>query len=156
MSGPADGDEGPAAAGPPGLLQEESRDWDGILQKPGETGRTLHGKDSQHQGSPAVQVRRHCLSVRLCSVLFMLSSGFIYGPEKNTLCESERGISFLVFWSNLILKKVVLLWQPDGSHTSWWVISIFISYSIQFNSFYFCFCHLFQSFSNFFAIVCPF
>lgn len=26
MSGPADGDEGPAAAGPPGLLQEESRD----------------------------------------------------------------------------------------------------------------------------------
>lgn len=46
MSGPADRDEGPAAAGPPGLLQEEGRDRDGILQKPGETGRTLHGKDS--------------------------------------------------------------------------------------------------------------
>ena len=54
MSGPADGDEGPAAAGPPGLLQEEVRDRDGVLPEPGETGRALHGKDAQHQGPPAV------------------------------------------------------------------------------------------------------
>lgn len=69
MSGPADGGEGPAAAGPPGLLQEKGGDRDGILEKPGETGRALHGKDSQHQGSPAVQVRRkRCLVYNRLSV----------------------------------------------------------------------------------------
>lgn len=58
MSGPADGDAGPAAAGPPGFLQEEGGDRDGVLEEPGETGRALHGKDTQHKGPPAVQVRR--------------------------------------------------------------------------------------------------
>lgn len=43
MFGPADRREGPAAAGPSGFLQKEVRDRDGILQEPGEAGRTLHG-----------------------------------------------------------------------------------------------------------------
>lgn len=46
MSGPADGDAGPAAAGPPGLLQEEGGDRDRVLQEPGEAGRALHGEDA--------------------------------------------------------------------------------------------------------------
>lgn len=56
MFGPADRHEGPAAAGPSGFLQKEVRDRDGILQEPGEAGRTLHGKDSEHQGPPTIQV----------------------------------------------------------------------------------------------------
>lgn len=54
MPRPADGNAGTAAAGPSGLLQKESRNWNGILQKPGKTGWALHGEDSQHQGPPAV------------------------------------------------------------------------------------------------------
>lgn len=46
MSGPADGDAGPAAAGPPGLLQEEGGDRDRVLQEPGEAGRALYGEDA--------------------------------------------------------------------------------------------------------------
>lgn len=38
MSGPADRNASPAAAGPSGLLQKEGRNRDGILQKPGEAG----------------------------------------------------------------------------------------------------------------------
>ena len=34
MSGPADRNEGPAAAGPSGLLQKEGGNRDGVLQKP--------------------------------------------------------------------------------------------------------------------------
>lgn len=67
MSGPADGNASPAAAGPSGLLQKEGRNWAGVLQEPGEAGWALHGQDPEHQGSPAVQVRR-CLPVFLLSV----------------------------------------------------------------------------------------
>lgn len=56
LSGAADGDASPAASGPAGLLQEESRDWNGIFQKPGEAGRAVHGQNSQHQGPSAIQV----------------------------------------------------------------------------------------------------
>lgn len=38
MPGPADRDEGATSPGPAGLLQEEVRDRDGVLQEPGETG----------------------------------------------------------------------------------------------------------------------
>lgn len=56
MFGPADRHESPVAAGPSGFLQKKVRDRDGILQEPGEAGRTLHGKDSEHQGPPTIQV----------------------------------------------------------------------------------------------------
>lgn len=78
MSRPANGDEGPAAAGPPGLLQEEGGDRDGILQKPGEAGRALHGKDSQHEGSPAVQVSE-LLSLIVFLLFILLFLGLFTG-----------------------------------------------------------------------------
>lgn len=56
MFGPANRHEGPAASGPSGFLQKEVRDRDGIFQEPGEAGRTLHGKDPEHQGPPTIQV----------------------------------------------------------------------------------------------------
>lgn len=56
LSGAADGDAGAAAPGPAGLLQEEGRDRNGIFQKPGEAGGALHGQNTQHERSSAIQV----------------------------------------------------------------------------------------------------
>lgn len=54
MYGAADGHEGPAPSGPPGLLPQEVRDRDGVLPQPGEARRTLHGQDQEYQGPSAI------------------------------------------------------------------------------------------------------
>lgn len=54
MSGAADGHEGAASSGPPGLLPQEVRDRNGVLAQPGEAGRALYGQDQEHQRPPAI------------------------------------------------------------------------------------------------------
>lgn len=101
MSGPADRNASPAAAGPSGLLQKEGRNWAGVLQEPGEAGRTLHGQDPEHQGSPAVQVR--CLPV----FFFFLLSPFLSLKMIFLTTSVGKKVEFCTY---LCVKVVAFLW----------------------------------------------